>query len=120
MNRLGPGPAEYETQFIARDRFGNIEKNKFTIPRVSNFFLSSILTSSFLTIERSQNRHEEGSYPGSNCIFITREPEQIQNKKRFESNNWLVQVEIRCDQNEPCELKPLEEGHHILNNINNT
>ena len=37
INRLGPGPAEYETQFIQRYRFGQIEKNKFTIPRVSTF-----------------------------------------------------------------------------------
>ena len=36
MNRLGPGPAEYETQFIERERFGIVEKNKFSIPRVSD------------------------------------------------------------------------------------
>jgi hypothetical protein len=35
LNRLGPGPAEYETQFNERERFGIVEKNKFTIPRVS-------------------------------------------------------------------------------------
>ena len=35
LNRLGPGPAKYETQFIERDRFGNIEKNRFSIPKVS-------------------------------------------------------------------------------------
>ena len=36
LNRLGPGPAEYETHLIDRARFG--DKNKFSIPRVSYYF----------------------------------------------------------------------------------
>ena len=47
LNRLGPGPAEYETHLVERVRFG--EKNKFSIPRVSGiYFLLKTLNKMFL------------------------------------------------------------------------
>lgn len=48
-----------------------------------------------------------------NCLHINRHSKQIYDEEGQQSYHWIVQAEIRCDEDEPHQRNHMEEGPHV-------
>ena len=96
LNNIGQGPAAYETHLIERIRFG--EANKFTIPRVSTIFFIHL---SIIELGKKKDNFETRGQKDPHRLHRFRHCQQVQDEERQHSDYRAIQIEIRCDKDEP-------------------
>lgn len=101
LNNLGQGPAAYETHLIERIRFG--EANKFTIPRVSITIIS--IHPSIIELGKKKDyfetRQHKGGQKDPHRLHRFKHLEQVQDQEGQYRHYRAIQIEIRCDKDEP-------------------